>query len=139
MSRSGYSEDLDNWALIRWRGQLASAIRGARGQAFLCDLITALEAMPVKRLIRGELQQPDGEVCALGAVGVMRGIDMTDVDTEDAQSVALMFGIAQQLACEIEFQNDEAEWSAETPEERWTRLHEWARDQLRKDTGGKDA
>jgi hypothetical protein len=35
MSRSGYSDDLENWSLIRWRGAVASAIRGRRGQAFL--------------------------------------------------------------------------------------------------------
>lgn len=25
MSRSGYSDDVENWQLIRWRGQVASA------------------------------------------------------------------------------------------------------------------
>jgi hypothetical protein len=34
MSRSGYSDDIDSaddqWALIRWRGAVKSAIRGAR-------------------------------------------------------------------------------------------------------------
>ena len=38
MSRSGYSDDLDNWDLIRWRGQVSSAIRGKRGQGFLREL-----------------------------------------------------------------------------------------------------
>lgn len=32
MSRCGYSDDYDQWALIRWRGAVESAIRGKRGQ-----------------------------------------------------------------------------------------------------------
>lgn len=60
MSRSDYSEDLDMWDLIRWRGQVASAIRGKRGQKLLRDLAAALDAMPVKALIADELQTEDG-------------------------------------------------------------------------------
>ncbi|KGC50992.1 hypothetical protein DO66_5867 [Burkholderia pseudomallei] len=35
MSRSGYSDDCGGWSLIRWRGAVNSAIKGARGQKFL--------------------------------------------------------------------------------------------------------
>lgn len=50
MSRSGYSDDydFDNWQLIRWRGAVNSAINGRRGQAFLKELLTAIEALPEK-------------------------------------------------------------------------------------------
>ena len=35
MSRSGYIDDMDDtWQFIKWRGQVASAIRGARGQGY---------------------------------------------------------------------------------------------------------
>ena len=68
MSRSGYSDECDGWDLIRWRGAVASAIRGQRGQAFLREMLSALDAMPEKRLISEELER-DGEVCAMGAVG----------------------------------------------------------------------
>lgn len=30
MSRSGYNDDIDNWQMIKWRGQVASAVRGKR-------------------------------------------------------------------------------------------------------------
>lgn len=54
MSRSGYADWCDdNWAMIRWRGAVASAVRGKRGQAFLRELATTLDAMPEKRLIGG--------------------------------------------------------------------------------------
>lgn len=35
MSRSGYTDDCDGWQLIMYRGAVASAIRGARGQRLL--------------------------------------------------------------------------------------------------------
>jgi hypothetical protein len=123
VSRSGYDE-IDNWQLICWRGQVASAIRGKRGQAFLRELIEALDALPDKRLIANELQS-GAEVCAIGSVGVRRGLDMSRLDPEDHESVARAFGIAKPLACEIEFMNDEARWRI-TPEERWQYMREWA-------------
>lgn len=44
MSRHGYSDDChdDILSFGQWRGQVASAIRGKRGQAFLKELIAAL-------------------------------------------------------------------------------------------------
>lgn len=130
MSRSGYSEDCDDqWALIRWRGQVASAIRGKRGQAFLADLIKALEAMPEKRLIARELRQRDGEVCALGALGAKRGMNLEAIDPEEYDQVASHFGVAHQLTREVVFQNDEC--CGGTPEERWQRMHAWAKRQLK--------
>ena len=55
MSRSGYSDDLETWQLIKWRGQVMSAIRGKRGQKFLRELLAALDAMPKKILITEDL------------------------------------------------------------------------------------
>ena len=135
MSRSGYIDDFDdNWALIRWRGQVASAIRGERGQALLRDLVTALDAMPEKSLIADELVTPEGDVCALGAVGKLRGVDMTVVDPEDYESVATIFNVAEPLAREIEYLNDER-YRRETPEQRWTRMREWAASQIKQVPG----
>ncbi len=143
MSRSGYSEDLDDWALIRWRGQVASAIRGKRGQSFLRDLIAALDAMPVKELVQSELETLDGEVCTLGALGRARGLDMSQIDPEDPPQVAAAFNIADQLAQEIVYMNDEYfgdEWDAEQkrivaldPEKRWEKMRQWVAAQLRTD------
>ncbi len=124
MSRSGYHDDLGDLELGRWRGQVASAIRGKRGQALLRDMVTALDAMPDKRLITSELES-DGEVCALGALGRMRGIDLAVLDPEDPDGVAAAFNIAQQLAREIVNENDET-WHEETPESRWARMRRWA-------------
>lgn len=130
MSRSDYSEDLDMWDLIRWRGQVASAIRGKRGQKLLRDLAAALDAMPVKALIADELQTEDGAYCALGVLGAARNLDMRDLDPQDAKGVSATFDIAPQLAREIVYENDEGGWHNETPEARWVRMRKWVQSQI---------
>ncbi len=131
MSRSGYCDDLDNWDLIRWRGQVASAIRGKRGQGLLRALLEALDAMPDKSLVAKELETEEGMVCALGALGKVRGISLQDVDPKDYDSVASMFGVAPQLAQEIVYMNDEGGFYDETPAHRWKRMRNWVAEQLR--------
>lgn len=124
MSRSGYVEEQEQWEMIRWRGAVASAKRGKRGQAFLRDLLRALDALPEARLIQDDLIR-DGEVCAIGALGVQRGIDMTAMDPSDYEKVAETFGIAEALAREIEFENDERPIGAENDEQRFVRMRRW--------------
>lgn len=123
MSRSGYSEDCWGPEYICWRGAVASAIRGKRGQEFLHEMLHALAALAKPELIDGELEQ-DGSVCALGAVGRSRGIDMSNIDIEDRHKVAATFGIAPALAAEIVYMNDEATYN-ETPEQRFSRMRKW--------------
>lgn len=131
MSRSGYIDDYgcDNqWDLIRWRGAVNSAIKGRRGQAFLKELLIALDNLPVKRLISSALITTDGttlEACALGVVGLTRGLEMVSIDVEDRTSVAEAFGIAEAMAAEIMFENDEAAIRNETPEQRYERVRKW--------------
>lgn len=131
MSRSGYSEDCDGWKLIRWRGAVASAIRGRRGQAFLRELVAALDALPAPRLIAEALRQEDGEVCAIGAVGLSRGIDLQGFDPEDYAAIARGINLSSALTQEIEWINDDAGSSRETPEDRFTRVRAWAVAQLK--------
>ncbi len=121
MSRSGYTDDCDGWDLIRWRGAVKSAVRGKRGQAFLREMLVALDAMPDKRLIAEDLIDADGDVCAMGAVGLRRGVNLEAVDPEDREQVAKAFGIAGALAAEIAWENDEPCH----PEERWLRMRAW--------------
>lgn len=107
MSRSGYSDDCDGWALVRWRGAVKSAIRGARGQAMLRETLAALDALPEKRLAAESLINSEGEYCTLGALGRARGIDMGEIDPECREEVASVFGVAEALAAEIMHINDE--------------------------------
>lgn len=132
MSRSEYYDDCEGWDLIRWRGAVASSIRGKRGQAFLRELLAALDAMPKKRLIVDELETADGEVCALGAVARARGLDLIGkVDPDDHEHIADRLGIADALAREIMAVNDD-EWGWDrNPEERWKRVRAWVAENIR--------
>lgn len=131
MSRSGYMDEADdNWSHIKWRGQVASATRGKRGQALLRAMLEALDAMPVKELITHELRCEQG-VCALGAVGQARGMDLERLDPNDGESVAAAFDIALPLALEIVFENDEGGPFKEDPAHRWTRMRAWVAGQIK--------
>jgi hypothetical protein len=135
MSRSGYIEDYEsNWPMICWRGAVASAIRGRRGQAFLRDMLTALDSLEDKCLIKSDLVTPYGDVCAIGAVGVSRGINMTPIDPEDRDSVANTFGISPALAAEIMYLNDEWPYR-ETPKDRFSRMRAWIASEIKTPTG----
>lgn len=130
MSRSGYSEDCDdNWQLICWRGAVKSAIRGKRGQAFLKEMLAAFDALPEHKLIAHDLEK-DGAVCAIGAVGRARGVDIAMLDPEDHERVAGAFDISHALACEIFWMNDD-EFCGATPEARFERMRQWITNQIR--------
>lgn len=128
MGRSGYSDEAENVEL--WRGAVERAIQGKRGQKFLRELVAALDALPVKRLIAEELQA-NGEVCAIGSVGKLRGLDLTGVDPEDHDTLSRKFDIARVLVAEVEFVNDDDfSYQVETPEQRFERVRKWAAQQI---------
>lgn len=130
MSRSNYNDDCDdNWQLIRWRGAVASAMNGSRGQTFLKELLAAMDALPEQKLIAHELEA-DGAVCAIGAVGKARGIDMSILDPEDTETVASVFGVPEAFAREIVYMNDEWKYK-EAPEVRYYRMREWVKASIR--------
>jgi len=131
MNRANYNDDCEMWSLIRWRGQVASAIRGKRGQLFLLEMVAALDAMPEKKLIREDIVDDCGSVCALGAVAKFRRLELEKLDPYAHDDLAKTFGIAHQLVQEIEYENDENCWYQETPEKRWERMRAWAVSQLR--------
>lgn len=134
MSRSGYTDDCENLAL--WRGTIASATRGKRGQRFFRDLVAALDAMPAKRLSAGELgtEDPDGDVCALGSLARAKGARLDEDDTEDYEKLGEVFDIAPPLAREVMYVNDKElpvyPRRDETPTERWARVRLWAEWQI---------
>jgi hypothetical protein len=122
--------------MIRWQGAVKSAFKGQRGQSFLRECAAALDSMPTKRLISGGPVLASGECCAMGAVCLARGLDMRggffevydeedDYSGEGAEATADALDIARAMAKEIAWQNDEGACSAETPEERWTRMRKW--------------
>jgi hypothetical protein len=143
MSRSGYVDyDLDPLELGRYRAQVASATRGNRGQTFLKELAAAMDAMPVKELIAGELVNASGQCCTIGVVCKSRGLDVSQVAIDEPEQVAGAVGIARQLAAEIEHENDDDDgwWApgdrAETPSHRWERMRKWVEQQILTKKGG---
>jgi hypothetical protein len=93
-------------------------------------MAAALDAMPEKRPITDSLQK-DGDVCALGAVGKVRGIEMSKIDPEDRDAVADAFDIAPALAQEIAYQNDEYLGEDQTPEQLWKSMRKWVGSQIK--------
>ena len=127
MSRSGYTDEFDdNWPYIRYRGAVNSAMRGKRGQAFLRELVAALDALPTTELGAHDLITEKGEVCALGAVAWMRGMDLCVIDPDNVEAVSAEFGIAEAMAREIVFENDDDFGWGETPFKRFHRMRRWA-------------
>lgn len=128
MSRSGYYDGGENnWSLIRWRGAVASAIRGCRGQAFLKEMLEAMESMPKRELIAGELVK-EGQVCAIGSVMVKRGIDTSEIDVDDYESIAKTLGVSEALVREIEYVNDEHGFhygAVSAEQSRFMVVHDW--------------
>jgi hypothetical protein len=102
------------------------------------ELASAMDAMPVKELISGDLVRDDGAVCAIGAVCKARSIDVSSVDIEDPKRVGKLVGIAKCLAAEIEYINDDDfgdEYDRyrngmETPSHRWERVRQWVSEQI---------
>jgi len=141
MSRSGYSEDYDgdDYGIANlYAANIRRALDGKRGQAFLHEMAAALDAMPEKRLIANDIVRSDGACCALGSVAIARGkssADLVDVAPEDGKRVARFFGIAECLAREVEYENDDnGPWCGdETPEQRWVRMRAWVEKNLRKE------
>ncbi len=133
MSRSGYVDDYgdEGWEMALYRGQVSSATRGKRGQALLKDILIGMNGMPVKHLIAHELEESDGAVCAIGAAGKLRSVDMSKIDPDDIETVAGKFNVADCLAREIVWENDECGRRKETPEERFKRMRKWVRSQIK--------
>jgi hypothetical protein len=135
MSRSGYSDDLDQAMLNRYRANVDRAIRGKRGQAFLREMAAALDAMPVKELVADAVVRDDKSVCAIGSVALARGLDVKELDIYDKDDVGKLFGVAPALAAEIAWENDEnGPYRVETPAERWQRMRRWVDRHLAKPT-----
>lgn len=137
MSRSGYVDDCETLGL--YRHAVDRAIKGTRGQPFLREMAAAMDAMDERVLIEGELVNSEGDCCAIGTVCKARGTDLSKVDYDDPDSVGKAMGIAQSMAAEIVYINDECAKGFtltnglrcdETSESRWLRVRKWIDEQI---------
>ena len=119
------------WPRICYAGALASATRGKKGQAFFKELLAALDAMPVKKLITSELQCPDGS-CALGVFGKSRGLDMSKFEPDDYYMISRRLKVNEKIIDNVAWMNDEM-YGRQTPEERFVKMREWVMSKIKKD------
>lgn len=111
MNRSGYTDECDDpLAAGRWIAAVNSSLRGRRGQAFLRELLAALDAMPEKRLIANTAAK-DGCMCALAVVAAKRGQGLEQLDAYmkglDWDRLAESLDISEAMAREVMYLNDE--------------------------------
>jgi hypothetical protein len=140
MSRHGYTDDYgcDDNTIHLYRGAVERAIAGKRGQRLLRRLIAALEAMPEKRLAHGVVPGKDddydenahalvheGGCCAFGAVALAEKMPDWTHSLFEPSSVASAFDVAQSMAAEIEYINDDR--APSDPEKRWQYVYDWAK------------
>ena len=151
MSRAGYYDDWygEGPPPEFWRQAVERAAKSKRGQQFMRDFRDALDAMPVKELVTRELRTPGGAVCALGAVGTHRNVDMSELlraaDDQDLEAwesdwecnvrensdiMSEWFNIAPALVREVMYTNDEGNYSPENPAQRWQRMRRWVAEQI---------
>jgi hypothetical protein len=124
--RISYSEDEDYPGQFElWQANCRRSLRGKQGQQELRVLREALLAMPEKRLILG-LVNEDGEVCAIGAYGRHKGIDLTTFDPEDNNhdEVGIEGGMPPLVAWKVVEMND-LQFDRCTPEQRYERMLAW--------------
>ena len=142
MDRAGYTEDFDDedgaLRLGRWRGCVASATRGKRGQKFLKLALKALDQMQDKRLAANTFGVGEGGcMCLMSSIATETGRAAVLSDVARAGHVdewgycddpvyahgllADAFDSASPLSQELVHLNDEGP-RHETPHQRWQRM-----------------
>jgi hypothetical protein len=141
-------EDFNNQSLL-WEANQERCIRGKKGQAALRELEAALLALPQKRLITDELENAQGDVCAIGALARFKGKENPMIgdsfgDPEDSLTIGVdeieraTIALAQELgvprlaALAVVRENDEDDYYpvTVTPERRYERMLKWVQDAL---------
>jgi hypothetical protein len=146
MSRVWYADDEDfpgQWAL--WEANLARSLNGAKGQAALRDLETALLELPNKRLVV-DVAAENGDVCSLGAVIALRRtrqgeprevvvaqLEALADDDVEIRATGVQAGVPDLVAWKIMEIND-LELATCSPEMRYDLVLNWVRRQLNPST-----
>ena len=142
MSRLYFDDDWDYNLEGLQQGWLRSAIRGKRGQQFLRELVTALDALPAPELSCGALEDAQtGCCCAFGAVRRLRGAENVKLwfhpEEEDLSpdNLAEPFGVSNTLAWAVVQANEEMAESntKQARRRRWADVRAWAVSHLQPD------
>lgn len=145
-----WDEEFPGQSELWWANQ-ARSFRGKKGTAMLLDLLDALRALPIPRLISGRLADERGGVCAVGALAAYRrskaGEDRAAVlaelarltsddgdtchDEQETINAGVSVGLSTTLSIMLASMNDDAWWRLE-PGERYRRCLEWVETELAK-------
>jgi hypothetical protein len=154
--RINYTEDEDRpGQFALWDANVRRSLRGKAGQLALRELEQALLAMPEKRLIKDELVDADGDVCAVACYARHKGLDLSQFDPEEeSDEVGVAAGMPRLVAWKLVALNDvvlDTVWEVAhgpvqrgfgtykggvahvrdmTPEERYERVLAWVRRHL---------
>ena len=142
--RVNYTEEEDYPGQFElWQANCQRSRRGRKGRAALEKLQTALEKMPVKQLEHDVLVEPNGVVCAIGAQIVQEGIDQgltreeavtraAEIDQTEVEQEGINLGMPRLVAWAVAVENDN--WRHQSPEQRYTRMINWVRAELKRET-----
>lgn len=106
--RISYSEE-ENYPgqFDLWQANCERSMRGKRGQEELRELRESLLALPDKRLILGALEDEEGGVCAIGAYGKRKGLDLSKFEVDsDTDEVGIAGGMPPLVAWKVVEMND---------------------------------
>lgn len=115
-----------------WQANCTRSIESKEGQAALRELEQALLALPSKRLIANELEDADGEVCAIGALARYRNYTPKADPDWEMEEVGVELGMPELVAWKVVALNDidldlyydrkQDRCVPYTPEERYERV-----------------
>ena len=114
-----------------WQANCERSLRGKHGQLELRELRAALLALPDKRLIHELLEDEEGGVCAIGAYGKHKGIDLSKFDVDsDTDEVGIAGGMPALVAWKVVEMNDLEFDGSVTPEQRYEKMLAWVESKL---------
>lgn len=144
-SRFDNMDDSNSASPAQWAYRLRRSVGSKRGQAFLRELLAALDAVPGHRLIGGSMKAEGSNVCALGAYaawremnergitwrGAVRELPRADGDDDEGWLVTCRlvrdrYDVAWTLAYEIaEFNDENAASATDDPADRWRDVRDY--------------
>lgn len=89
-----------------WQANAMRSIKGKKGQVALRELEQALLALPEKRLIARELENADGEGCAIGALAKYRNYTPKADPDWEMELVGMELGMPHMVAWKVVALND---------------------------------
>lgn len=89
-------------------------------------------SLPDKRLILGALEDEEGGVCAIGAYGKRKGLDLSKFDVDyETDEVGIAGGMPRLVAWKVVEMND-IQLDHVTPEQRYEKMLAWVESNIAK-------